>query len=381
MKILWLTWKDRQHPETGGAEVVNEELAKRLVADGHEVTFVVGGFKDCKQEEDRDGFKIIRLGNKYTVFYRTFQYYKKYLQGNFDLVIDEMNTVPFFANFYVKEKSIMFVHQLAREIWFYQIKFPMSIIGYILEPIYLWLLRNQKVITISESTKQDLLRFGFKNENISIISEGIDLQPVESLEKLREIKKYENFTILSLGAVRPMKRTLEAVMGFEEYMKKDGRNAELIIAGNTKGQYGEQVLEYIKNSKFKENIKVLGMVTQEKKMELMQRSHALSVTSLKEGWGLVVTEANSQGTIACVYNVDGLRDSVKNNLTGYVTDKNTSAELGDKFAQVYNDFFHSDGKKYREMQETAWSWSTKITFEQSYQDFIKVLESFTIDNK
>lgn len=40
MKILWLTWKDRSHPRSGGAEVVNEEIAKRLARDGHEVVFL-----------------------------------------------------------------------------------------------------------------------------------------------------------------------------------------------------------------------------------------------------------------------------------------------------------------------------------------------------
>jgi len=40
---------------------------------------------------------------------------------------------------------------------------------------------------------------------------------------------------------------------------------------------------------------------------LLQKSHVLAVTSVKEGWGLVVTEANPQGTPAVVYNVDGLR--------------------------------------------------------------------------
>ena len=39
MRILWLTWKDKKNPLAGGAEVVNEELAKRLADDGHEVFF------------------------------------------------------------------------------------------------------------------------------------------------------------------------------------------------------------------------------------------------------------------------------------------------------------------------------------------------------
>jgi flavodoxin len=40
MKILWFTWKDRSHPRSGGAEVVNEEIAQRLARDGHEVIFL-----------------------------------------------------------------------------------------------------------------------------------------------------------------------------------------------------------------------------------------------------------------------------------------------------------------------------------------------------
>ena len=45
MNILWLTWKDRKHPLAGGAEVVNEELAKHLARDGHEVKFIVAGLR------------------------------------------------------------------------------------------------------------------------------------------------------------------------------------------------------------------------------------------------------------------------------------------------------------------------------------------------
>ena len=130
MKILWLTWKDKQHPAAGGAEVVNEELAKRLVKNGHTVHFICGNFKKKNQNgvveigkkiEERDGFTINRAGGKYTAFiYAYFIYWKKY--RNWDgIVIDEINTVPYFSQFYIKQKRVLFVHQLCREIWFYQI--------------------------------------------------------------------------------------------------------------------------------------------------------------------------------------------------------------------------------------------------------------------
>ncbi len=77
MKILWFTWKDRKNPLAGGAEVVNEELAKRLARNGHEVIFLVGGFNGGQKEEIIDGYKIIRLGNRWTVYWRAYGYYKK----------------------------------------------------------------------------------------------------------------------------------------------------------------------------------------------------------------------------------------------------------------------------------------------------------------
>ena len=77
-----------------------------------------------------------------------YKYYKKNLIGWANLVIDEVNTIPFFAKYYVKEKNIVFIHQLCREIWFYEMIFPLNLIGYFLEPIYLLFLSDRKTIKV-----------------------------------------------------------------------------------------------------------------------------------------------------------------------------------------------------------------------------------------
>jgi len=360
MKILWLTWKDRKNPLAGGAEVVNEELAKRLAQDGHEVIFLVGGFEGALKEEIIDGYKIIRLGNRWSVYWWVYRYYKKNLIGWADLVIDEINTIPFFAKFYVKEKNILFVHMLCRKIWFYQMFFPLNLIGYILEPIYLWLLRDRKVITVSQSTKSDLIRFSFKKENINIISEGIEMEPVNNIS---EIIKFEKPTILSLGAIREMKRTDHVVKAFE-IAKESIKELKLVIVGDSTGSYGQKVLNQIKNSKYSDSIKYFGKVDNNKKIELMQKVHLIAVTSVKEGWGLIVTEANSQGTPAVVYNVDGLRDAVKNNETGIICDKNNPENMAEKITYILN-----NQEKYQNLRNNAWNWSKEINFENSYKQF------------
>jgi glycosyltransferase involved in cell wall biosynthesis len=58
------------------------------------------------------------------------------------------------------------------------------------------------------------------------------------------------------------------------------------------------------------NVTFFGHVSDAERNNLISRSHVLLVTSIREGWGLVVTEAALLGTLAIGYNVPGLRDSV-----------------------------------------------------------------------
>ncbi|MCW2930932.1 MAG: hypothetical protein JWM19_1894, partial [Actinomycetia bacterium] len=51
-------------------------------------------------------------------------------------------------------------------------------------------------------------------------------------------------------------------------------------------------------------------VPEEEKRERLGRAHALVATSVREGWGLVVTEAAASSTVAIGYDVAGLRDSI-----------------------------------------------------------------------
>jgi glycosyltransferase involved in cell wall biosynthesis len=366
MKLLWFTWKDLSHPQAGGAERVNEEIAKRLASDGHEVIVLVSGFLGAGKEETRSGYKIVRLGNRFTVYWNAYRYYKKYLKGWADLVIDEMNTIPFFCKYYVTERNILFVHQLCREIWFYQMTYPVNIAGYILEPLYLRLLSDRDVITVSESTRRDLARYGFNASNTQIISEGITLNPIKNIDHL---SKFSSPTLLSFGAIRPMKRTVDQIKAFE-IAKRKIPDLKLIIAGAAFGRYGQKVLGLIRSSPNAKDIQYVGAVSEDEKAILMAKSHLLLVTSIKEGWGLVVTEANSQGTLAIVYDVDGLRDSVRDKQTGYVTQKNTPNLLADAVLLSY-----SNPQAYEILCRQAHSWSHKINFNQCYSDFLMAIKS------
>jgi glycosyltransferase involved in cell wall biosynthesis len=363
MRILWLSWKDIRHPQAGGAEVVTSELCKRLVEAGHEVTLVTALYPGAEHKDTIDGYKVVRVGGRFTVYFHAYKYIKRHLADWPDFVIEEINTIPFCSRLYLPHKQrLLFFHMLCREIWFYQLPLPASLVGYLLEPLYLKFLSSERAIAMSESTKQDLVRYGFKPSHIALISEGIQLEPVTSLD---QTAKYDTPTIISLGSIRPMKRTLDQVRAFE-IAKRSLPTLQMKIAGDASGAYGKKVLAAIADSPYTDDIEYLGRISSEEKSSLLQKAHLITVTSIKEGWGLIVTEAASQGTPAVVYNVDGLRDSVQHSKTGAVCGRNTPAQLAANMVALLSDQSH-----YQTLQKNAWEWSKQINFEISHQQFSK----------
>ena len=59
-----------------------------------------------------------------------------------------------------------------------------------------------------------------------------------------------------------------------------------------------------------ESVNFFGHVSDGEKRQLMGRAHALLATSVREGWGLTVTEAVAVGTATIGYAVPGLVDSI-----------------------------------------------------------------------
>lgn len=371
MKFLWVTWKDWQHPGAGGAEVVLHELAKRQVADGHSVTILTALYPGAVPQEDLDGMHIIRLrGNRYVQPFVTLPYYLRHMRGKFDVVIEAVNTAPYFTPFFRgKAKSVLLYHQLARQIWFYEAPLPIAAVGFaVLEPMATFMLGKSPAttITVSNSTQADLRRFGFNPQRMHIISEGIQRTPLPKLDKLSN--KYQRPTLFAHGSMRAMKRMLHQIQAFE-IAKQHIPDLQLHVSGSSSGKYGQKVLQYIQASPYAHDITYHGRTTDQQRDNLMRKSHIHLQTATKEGWGITITEANSLGTPCVVYNVDGLRDAVQHGKTGIITNPNPT----DLAAGIVH--LLQDQQLYNAVRTAAWEWSKTITFDQSYKDFNRALES------
>lgn len=363
MNIVWFSWKDSTHPQAGGAELVSDHIRQRLVQDGHHVTLITAQYPGSKPIEMVKGVQTIRAGGRFSVYVKARRAYRL-LRPSQDVVIDEMNTVPFMVAFYrTSARPVLLTYQLARKVWFYQMPFPISVIGYILEPLYLRIIskRYQTVLTESNSTKQDLVRFGFSANSIGVFRVGMETNHPHHLTA-----KPNTNHIVFLGSLRPMKRPLDAIKAFE-FARDTRPQLSLSLAGSTSGPYAKKVIAYAEHSRHASAITVMGHISDSQKSKLLQAAGLILVTSVKEGWGLIVTEANSQGTPAIVYDTDGLRDSVIGGKTGLVTPSGDSKQMGKAIVDLLG-----DRVLYDRFRKAAFENSAQFTFDNSYQDFMRL---------
>ncbi len=362
MNILILNWRDIKNPKSGGAEIVTLEHAKVWVKKGHNVTWLTSKFENSKKEEKIQGVNIMRRGSFLTVYLHAPVYYL-FSKIQFDVVIDEIHGIPFFTPLFVKKPKIAFIHEVADEIWDYMFPFPINKIGKFIEPIYFKLYKNVKFWTDADSTIEDLVAKGIKRKNCVAINCPINNRSIGKLPKKEKIP-----TFIFVSRVVKMKGIEEVIRSFF-YILRELKDARLWVVGDGEKKYVEELKETMHSFSIPTKVKFFGRVVDNKKLELMKKAHLLLHASIKEGWGLVVIEAASQGTPSIVYNVAGLRDSVKNGKTGIVLEENNAKEMAREAINLTK-----DKRRYLNFQKNGISWSKSLTWEKATSESLRLLE-------
>lgn len=360
LKILWLNWRCWLNPAMGGAEVFTREVAKRLVSYGNEITLFTSKFPGSNDEETVDGVRIVRAGGRFTVYKQAKKYYsKRFMQENFDVIIDEINTRPFFAQKFAKngEAVIALIHQLAREYWFYETPFPISYLGFhFFEDRWLKQYVAVPTITVSESTRQDLLDLGFKK--VSLVHEGSDFLPLSTLPQKRDTP-----TVAFSGRLKRAKRPDDAIKAFA-IIKAKIPEAELWIFGD--GEFKHNLQKLAGNS-----VRFFGNMDNAERRALLTKCWVLMVPGVREGWGLNIIEANALGIPCVAYNVPGLRDSVRNQETGILVESGDIRALAENTLNLIE-----NPTKREELGQSALVYAKKFDWDNTTAEFTREITSF-----
>lgn len=321
MRIVLCNWKDLAHPAAGGAEVYVHQVARRWAAQGHRVTLIAAGVRGRPAREQVDGVRVVRVGGRLSVYKEARHHFERELRGRVDLLVDVVNTRPFGCPLWGTGAPVVaLVFQVAREVWLYETPLPIGLLGrYLLEPRWLRGYRSVPVLTISASSRESLCEYGL--EKVTVVPVGCDVEP-RSGGVVKEVRP----TVIFVGRLAANKRPDDALAAHARLSERLPCDLWLVGTGPREGPLRRQASP---------EVTVFGRVERAYRQELMSRAHALVVTSVREGWGLVVDEAAAEGTPTVGYDVPGLRDSVT--AAGGTLVAPDPAALADELARVLPD--------------------------------------------
>jgi glycosyltransferase involved in cell wall biosynthesis len=172
--------------------------------------------------------------------------------------------------------------------------------------------RKAPIVAVSRSTAADLQQRGFKNSQIEIIPNGVDLG---FYSPSPAVAKSPIPVVLYLGRLKRYKRVDLIIRAFARVWSAR-RQARLIIAGQ--GNARPELEKLVAGLGIAEAVSFAGFVTEEQKRELFRSAWVHMLTSSKEGWGITNIEAAACGTPTIASDAPGLRDSVEHGVTGFL---------------------------------------------------------------
>jgi glycosyltransferase involved in cell wall biosynthesis len=156
-------------------------------------------------------------------------------------------------------------------------KFPINIIGKIMENIYFKIYREYDFWTVSESTASELKQRGISEEKISIIKSVVEINQKPN------VKKEKNPTYVFISRLVKMKGIEDVINAFFLIYQKQPM-AVLWIIGTGDSKY-VNYLKYIVNLKeLTGRVKFWGYLPEQEKLCLLSKAHILLHASVKEGF-------------------------------------------------------------------------------------------------
>jgi glycosyltransferase involved in cell wall biosynthesis len=360
MRFLMLNWRDPKNPLAGGAERVTLAYLKELVRRGHEACWFAYHFPGAAREEMFEGIKIVRGGGKGSSILEAKQWYRR--QKHFDLVIDQHHGIPWYAPWWCKTNCVAYIHEVLGPIWDSFYPWPFSTIGRWQECWTYWFYRNVPFWTASAYTKDFLHAHGVRS--VKIIPYGV--HTIALVDLLKKPLDWP-LRLAVVSRLAPNKRIDHAVRVMKCLADKN-IHATLTIVGT--GEMEKQLRQLAADLQIGDRVFFAGPLSEGQKNEQLQRAHFLLHTSLREGWGLNVIEANAMGTPAVVYPVAGLVESTLHDETGVVTHAETPESMADSISEIAK-----SPEKYALLRVNAWNRSKTLQWNQVLPPACDWLES------
>ena len=332
MRILLVNWNDRENPQAGGAEIHLHELFGRIAEWGHEIQLVASGWPGCAPQASVDGIHVTRVAGRHSFALRGRGAVRHALrQRPFDVVIEDINKVPLFLPTLTRLPFVAIVPHLFGTTAFAEASAPLAAIVWAAELPIPRVYGRAGFHAISESTRDDLVRRGVPAERVVVIHPGVDSRAYRPDPATPRATRP---TFLYLGRLKRYKG-VELALRAIAAARQSRADITLDICGQ--GDDRPRLERLARELGLAAAVRFLGFVPEEEKRRLLRRAWAVVFPSPKEGWGITNVEAAACGTPALASDSDGLRESVRDGVTGYLVPHGDSAALANRMLALAND--------------------------------------------
>ncbi|MGD9522839.1 MAG: glycosyltransferase family 4 protein [Gemmatimonadales bacterium] len=332
MNLLLVNWQDLRNPQSGGAEIHLFELFRRLADRGHRVRLVCSGFAGAPAVEVVEGIEVHRTGDRLSFALRGRGAVRRALRAERpDVVVDDVNKLPLCVPTLTDRPVYAVIPHLFGTTAFQEVSWPMATTVWAAERLIPVAYRRAWFHAISESTRDDLVARGIPADRIAVVHPGVD---AERYAPDPAVERADPPRFVYLGRLKRYKG-VEHLLRALALARRERGDLSLDIAGS--GDDRPRLEALAGSLGIADAVRFLGFVDEAAKLSLLRQAVANVFPSPKEGWGITVMEAAACGTPSLASDAPGLRDSVRDGLTGLLVPHGDAAALARAMVRLAGD--------------------------------------------
>ncbi|NHN54952.1 glycosyltransferase family 4 protein [Calidifontibacter sp. DB0510] len=324
MRILYLSWRDREHPEAGGSETFVERTAEVMTSFGDAVTLFTARFKGADRQARHGDVTVLRRGNRFTTYLAGLLHLATH-RGDYDVVIDVQNGVPFWTPLVAGRVPVVnVVHHVHKDQWAVIFGERIARFGWFLESkVAPRVYRGSRYVTVSQATREDLIGLGVRAKDIDLVYSGNDL-PQDYLS-YGDVPRTDVPSLVVLCRLVPHKQ-VEIAIDVVAQLREEFPDLRLDVVGS--GYWQEELVRHAQRRAVSDAVTFHGFVDEPTKHRLLAQSWLSLMPSHKEGWGLTIVEAGLHATPTIAFaHAGGPSESIQHGRTGLLAhDRHDMAE-------------------------------------------------------
>ncbi len=326
-RIHLLAWRDLDDVEAGGSEVHAAEVSRLWAEAGLEVVLRTSYAQGHPPRAKRDGYEVIRKAGRYLVFPRAALSEATHRYGRRDALVEIWNGMPFFSPLWATGPRVVFLHHVHADMWKMVLPPNLARLGDTVERrIAPRLYHRSRMITLSPSSRDEMVEVGFDPRLIEVVPPGIDprFAPGGELSPTP--------LVVGVGRLVPVKRFDRLIRAVVE-ARRSSPDLQLLIVGT--GPDRAELDALVEELDAADYVSFAGRVEDDELVAIYRRAWLVASASVREGWGMTLTEAAACGTPAVATRIPGHVDAMAEGQTGFLAD--SPADLGRQIARVATD--------------------------------------------